>query len=85
MEILKCRCALCQVDLTDPDAETRFPQFAAVAALDATLRAGDVLYFPPRWAHHVDSLTLSLSVTCRFKSDSLVSAPPNGQGAGEQG
>ena len=58
----------CQVDLTAPDTR-RFPLFErAPPALVAHLAPGDVVFFPPRYAHHVESLDLSISVTCRFKS-----------------
>ena len=35
-------------------------------ALEAVLSPGDSLLFPPRWAHHTESLDQSISVTHRF-------------------
>ncbi len=43
------------------------PRFAAARVLEAALEPGDVLCFPPRWAHYTESLTLSASVTYRFR------------------
>jgi len=37
---------------------------------EAILGPGDVVFFPPRWAHYTKSLTLSTSVTARFKRQS---------------
>jgi ribosomal protein L16 Arg81 hydroxylase len=36
-----------------------------VEALKAVLQPGDSLVFPPRWAHHTESLSQSLSLTYR--------------------
>jgi hypothetical protein len=45
------------VSLHNPDF-TRFPRFrdAQAAALTAELAAGDAMYIPPLWWHHVESL-----------------------------
>jgi len=43
------------------------PRFAASRVLEAALEPGDVLCLPPRWAHYTESLTLSASVTYRFR------------------
>ncbi len=45
------------VRLDQPDFE-RFPQFRAAlaAAVTAELAAGDALFIPPLWWHHVESL-----------------------------
>jgi uncharacterized cupin superfamily protein len=32
----------------------------------ALLEPGDVVFFPPAWAHYTESLDFSVSVTCRF-------------------
>ena len=41
--------------------------FAASRMSRPVLEPGDVLCFPPRWAHYTESLTLSASVTYRFR------------------
>ncbi len=45
------------VEFASPDAE-RFPRFqeALAAAQTADLEAGDAIYIPPLWWHHVESL-----------------------------
>ena len=35
----------------------RFPLFAKVRPLEATLHAGDLLYIPQFWWHHIENLT----------------------------
>jgi oxalate decarboxylase/phosphoglucose isomerase-like protein (cupin superfamily) len=57
-----------QVDLEHPDYE-RFPRFKDVAALDAVIEAGDVLYLPSLWFHHVIALDLSFSVSIWSKNE----------------
>lgn len=37
-----------------------------VKAYEAVLSPGDSLFFPPRWAHHTESLDQSISITYRF-------------------
>ncbi|GAQ89297.1 hypothetical protein KFL_005080060 [Klebsormidium nitens] len=54
-----------QVDPTAP-ALSAFPAFAEVAALEAALCPGDVIFFPRRWAHYTESQDFSMSVSCRF-------------------
>lgn len=46
------------VHLTDPDLD-RYPRFAEAleAALTAELEAGDAIYIPYQWYHHVESLS----------------------------
>jgi len=53
-----------QVDAEAPDL-ARFPRFAAarVAGCSVDLHAGDLLYVPRRWWHHVRSLSSSISVS----------------------
>ncbi|KAG8465584.1 hypothetical protein KFE25_002891 [Diacronema lutheri] len=41
----------------------RFPLFAGARYIDGWLRAGEALYIPPRWWHHVESLQPSCSVS----------------------
>ena len=40
------------IDIEEPDLQ-RFPRFAAARGWDCTLEAGDALYIPPLWFHHV--------------------------------
>lgn len=49
-------------DVHDVDHD-RFPLFAGARYLDCWLRAGDMLYIPPRWWHYVESLQPSCSVS----------------------
>ncbi|EGD76490.1 hypothetical protein PTSG_12613 [Salpingoeca rosetta] len=51
-----------RVDIEAPDL-ARFPQFAAAVPKRCVLRAGEILYIPPKYWHHVRSLTESLSVS----------------------
>ena len=46
----------------------RFPRFAEVEGMarEAVLEEGDVVFFPARWYHHVESLTLSFSIGGRY-------------------
>jgi len=48
----------------DPEQanDARFPLARTVPRLEVTLEAGEVLYLPSRWWHHVRSLERSLSV-----------------------
>lgn len=50
--------ALSLVDIRSPDLQ-QFPQYhvALAAAQTAELEAGDALYIPPLWWHHVESLS----------------------------
>lgn len=50
------------VDPEDPDF-TRFPRFAAATVLTVTLDAGEALFIPVGWWHHVRSLDTSISVS----------------------
>mmetsp|Transcript_65625 Transcript_65625/g.148099 ORF Transcript_65625/g.148099 Transcript_65625/m.148099 type:complete len:273 (+) Transcript_65625:238-1056(+) len=51
-----------RVDVEAPDLEA-FPHFSEATPFEATLEAGDLLYIPRRWWHHVRSLSRSTSVT----------------------
>ena len=62
--MLRRRARLCPTRAADLAAH---PRFAAARPLEAVLEPGDVLCFPPRWAHYTESLTLSASVTVRFR------------------
>ncbi|XP_069683955.1 bifunctional peptidase and arginyl-hydroxylase JMJD5 isoform X2 [Periplaneta americana] len=51
-----------QVDPENPDYDT-FPLFKDAKAWECHLRQGEMLYIPPKWWHHVRSLSLSFSVS----------------------
>jgi len=59
-----------EVDPDRPDALTSWPLLAHVELHVLTLRAGDAIFLPPRWWHHVRSLSASASVSIgRFACD----------------
>lgn len=45
----------------------RFPRASAFEPTVAVLEPGDVLFFPPFWAHYTESRDLSISMTYRFR------------------
>nr|CAD7575089.1 unnamed protein product [Timema californicum] len=51
-----------QVDPEEPDYQT-FPDFKKATAWECHLRPGEMLYIPPKWWHHVRSLSTSFSVS----------------------
>jgi len=55
-----------RVDCENPDKDL-FPLFAQAPYWDCILRAGEVLYIPPRVWHYVRSLSVSFSVSFWFK------------------
>jgi len=55
----------CMVDIDDPDLE-QFPNFVNSSAVVGVVGPGDVLYIPPYWFHHVDSLEDSISINFWF-------------------
>ena len=66
-----------KVDLASDDLERDFPEFAESAmAFEAIIHSGDVLIFPPRWAHYTESLgdDVSMSITQRFRQGSGTSS-----------
>lgn len=56
------RHVFCRVDLLDPKPQT-YPQFSRATPIDITLEAGDFLYIPPGWWHHVMGETTSISLS----------------------
>lgn len=72
-----------RVDPTAPDY-AKFPAFREAEAVAAVLEPGDVLFFPPRFAHYTESLDLSVSITARFRSRAAgARGTEGGPGAGE--
>lgn len=56
-----------RVDPEKPDYE-QFPLFKNVASpIECNLEAGEMLYIPPRYWHHVRSLSTSFSVSFWWK------------------
>lgn len=53
-----------QVSWSDPDLE-RFPQFGKALGNEVILQAGDALYLPNNWFHHIISLDLSFQCNTR--------------------
>lgn len=55
-----------RVNVHAPD-NARFPEFARISgSVEAVLGPGDLVFFGPMWAHYTESLTMSVSVTCRY-------------------
>lgn len=50
------------MDPKSPDLD-RFPLFAQVRSVRCVLRAGEMLYIPPYFWHHIESLETSFSVS----------------------
>ena len=53
------------VDWADPDLE-EYPEFAQAYANEVVLQAGDVLYLPTFWFHHI--ISLSTNFQCNTRS-----------------
>jgi [protein]-arginine 3-hydroxylase / protease len=58
-----------QVDVEHPD-HARFPEFDAAVPQECVLRAGEMLYIPPKYWHYVRSLSTSISLSFWWKSSS---------------
>ncbi len=56
------------VDPRRPDLQA-YPRFAEATPVVATVKAGEVLFLPSFWWHHVTSLSLSISVNQWWRSD----------------
>lgn len=55
--------AQCQVNVSNSKNDVgKFPAFKDVAPLEVILEPGDLLYLPPLWFHHVESMEVSISV-----------------------
>lgn len=61
--------AQAQVNLSDPGDIKMFPLTRRLEAYQVILRPGDLLYMPPLWFHHVESLSVSISVNVWTDSD----------------
>lgn len=51
------------VDPRLPDLPRRYPTFPAAEVVRCRLGPGDALYVPPKWWHHVEAATMSMSVS----------------------
>lgn len=56
------------VDPLRPDLAS-YPRFADARAMPVTVAAGQILYMPAFWWHHVTSLSVSLSVSQWWRTD----------------
>ena len=56
------------VDPVHPDLDA-FPRFAAARPVTVTVTAGEVLFLPSFWWHHVTSLSVSISVNQWWRDD----------------
>lgn len=54
--------AQAQVNVSDKMDVERFPLVRSVEAVEVVLEPGDLLYMPPLWFHHVESMEVSISV-----------------------
>lgn len=54
--------AQAQVNVSNFEDARTFPLVEKVEAVEAVLEPGDLLYVPPLWFHHVESLGVSISV-----------------------
>ena len=54
--------AQAQVNLSERMEVERFPLVHSVEAVEIVLHPGDLLYIPPLWFHHVESMSVSISV-----------------------
>ena len=54
--------AQAQVNISNASEISRFPLVRKVQAVEVILEPGDLLYIPPLWFHHVESMNVSISV-----------------------
>lgn len=55
-----------RVDPTAPDLQ-KYPKYSNAKPYHCVLRAGQMLYIPPKWWHYVQSLSISFSVSFWWK------------------
>lgn len=51
------------VDPRGKNVASRFPGFPIDEQLVCTIRPGDAIFVPPKWWHHVEASSVSLSVS----------------------
>jgi hypothetical protein len=66
-----------QVDPVRPDLEA-YPRFAEATPIVVTLNAGEILFLPTFWWHHVTSLSLSVSISQWWQTDLRAYCNPTG-------
>jgi lysine-specific demethylase 8 len=71
------RVNLLKWDEGDIDQVTKYPRFGRAKRIEVVLEKGDILYTPPGWWHHVESVTASVSVTVPFDMKFGDFIPPN--------
>lgn len=59
-----------EVDLDNTDGK-EYPETAALEFVDCVLEEGDLLYIPPKWWRYVRSLSISFSVSFRWRTSQL--------------
>jgi hypothetical protein len=65
------------VDPVRPDLQA-YPRFAEATPFVVTLKAGEILFLPSFWWHHVTSLSMSISVNQWWRSDLREYCNPTG-------
>jgi hypothetical protein len=58
----------CLVDIEAPDLD-RFPLYAHAKPIDLVVRAGEILFVPSGWFHHVNTIELCLNIAYSLKWD----------------
>lgn len=71
------RVDLIRWDDGDDEQRRKYPRFSHVKRIECILESGDILYTPPGWWHHVQSLTASVSITVPFDLKPEEPIPPN--------
>ncbi|MEO8178029.1 MAG: cupin-like domain-containing protein [Deltaproteobacteria bacterium] len=56
----------CRMDVEAPDLQ-QFPRYAQARPIDLVVKAGEILYVPSGWFHHVNALDLCLNVAYSLK------------------
>lgn len=74
--------AQAQINISERADTVRYPLIGSVEAVEVVLEPGDLLYMPPLWFHHVESMTVSISVNVWTDSkqtelvEKMFSVPP---------
>lgn len=74
--------AQAQINVSERADTTRYALIESVEAVEVLLEPGDLLYMPPLWFHHVESMSVSISVNVWTDSkqtelvEKMFSVPP---------
>ena len=74
--------AQAQINVSERSDAARYPLIGSVEAVEVVLEPGDLLYMPPLWFHHVESMSVSISVNVWTDSkqtelvEKMFSVPP---------